>query len=87
MIFSADETADVGEDDATPVTEEYKAYDNKFTYDARRHSATIEPQLHRVAWACHHSILSRDGASDKPAVHLPRQRLRSTLTIDRKSPS
>ncbi len=31
IIFSADETADVGEDDATPVTEEYKAYDNKFT--------------------------------------------------------
>ncbi len=31
MIFSADETADVGEDEATPVTEDYKAYDNKFT--------------------------------------------------------
>jgi len=31
MIFSADETADVGEDDATPVTEDYEAYDNKFT--------------------------------------------------------
>ena len=31
MIFSADETADVGEDDATPVTEDYGAYDNKFT--------------------------------------------------------
>ena len=31
MIFSADETADVGEDDATPVTEDYKVYDNKFT--------------------------------------------------------
>jgi len=30
-IFSADETADVGEDDATPVTEDYKAYDNRFT--------------------------------------------------------
>ena len=30
-IFSADETADVGEDDATPVSEDYKAYDNKFT--------------------------------------------------------
>ena len=30
-IFSADETADVGEDDATPVTEDYKSYDNKFT--------------------------------------------------------
>lgn len=31
IAFSADETADVGEDDATPVTEDYKAYDNKFT--------------------------------------------------------
>jgi len=31
MIFSADETADVGEDDATPVTEDYEAYDNGFT--------------------------------------------------------
>jgi len=31
MIFSGDETADVGVDDATPVTEEYKAYENEFT--------------------------------------------------------
>jgi hypothetical protein len=31
IMFSSDETADVGEDDATPVTEDYKAYDNKFT--------------------------------------------------------
>jgi arylsulfatase len=31
LVFSADETADVGEDDATPVTEDYQAYDNKFT--------------------------------------------------------
>lgn len=31
MIFSADETADVGEDDATPVTEDYAAYENHFT--------------------------------------------------------
>jgi arylsulfatase len=31
IIFSADETADVGMDDATPVTEDYKAYENKFT--------------------------------------------------------
>jgi arylsulfatase len=30
-LFSADETADVGLDDATPVTEDYKAWDNKFT--------------------------------------------------------
>ena len=28
MIFSADETADVGVDDATPVTEDYKEGDN-----------------------------------------------------------
>jgi len=31
MIFSADETADVGMDDATPVTEDYRPYDNEFT--------------------------------------------------------
>jgi len=31
LIFSADETADVGVDDATPVTEDYKAYENAFT--------------------------------------------------------
>ena len=30
-IFSADETADVGEDEATPVTEDYREGDNKFT--------------------------------------------------------
>src|SRR5262249_9010942 len=31
FIFSGDETADVGEDTATPVTEDYKERDNKFT--------------------------------------------------------
>jgi hypothetical protein len=31
MVFSADETADVGVDGATPVTAEYKQYDNAFT--------------------------------------------------------
>ncbi len=31
FIFSADETADVGQDEATPVTEDYKAGDNRFT--------------------------------------------------------
>ena len=31
MLFSVDETADVGMDDATPVTEDYKANENKFT--------------------------------------------------------
>ena len=31
MIFSADETAGVGVDDATPVTADYKERDNAFT--------------------------------------------------------
>ena len=31
FLFSADETADVGMDNATPVTKEYKARDNEFT--------------------------------------------------------
>ena len=31
MLFSADETADVGVDDAMPVTEDYKLGDNEFT--------------------------------------------------------
>ncbi|MCI0461455.1 MAG: hypothetical protein L0Z62_31275, partial [Gemmataceae bacterium] len=39
-IFSADETADVGVDDATPVTEDYKERDNRFNGRIRR--VTIE---------------------------------------------
>jgi arylsulfatase len=31
MMFSADETAGVGMDDATPVTSDYKERDNSFT--------------------------------------------------------
>jgi arylsulfatase len=30
-MFSADETADVGADESTPVTEDYKEGDNAFT--------------------------------------------------------
>jgi len=36
VIFSADETADVGRDDATPVTEDYKERDNTFTGRIRK---------------------------------------------------
>jgi arylsulfatase len=43
IIFSADETADVGEDDATPVTEDYKAYDNKFTGKIRKVTVDVKP--------------------------------------------
>jgi arylsulfatase len=40
MIFSADETAGVGEDDATPVTADYKERDNTFT--GKIHKVTID---------------------------------------------
>ena len=40
MMFSADETADVGVDEAMPVTEDYKKGDNAFT--GRIHKVTIE---------------------------------------------
>ena len=40
MIFSADETADVGVDDAMPVTEDYKMGDNAFT--GKIHKVKIE---------------------------------------------
>jgi arylsulfatase len=39
FIFSADETADVGQDDATPVTEAYKERNNKFT--GKIHKVTV----------------------------------------------
>ena len=38
--FSSDETADVGVDEATPVTEDYKERDNAFT--GRIHKVTVE---------------------------------------------
>ena len=40
MMFSADETADVGVDDAMPVTEDYKLGDNEFT--GKIHSVKID---------------------------------------------
>jgi arylsulfatase len=40
MLFSMDETADVGSDDAMPVTEDYKKGDNAFT--GRIHSVRID---------------------------------------------
>ena len=39
-IFSADEAADVGVDEATPVTDDYKERDNKFT--GTIHKVTVE---------------------------------------------
>jgi arylsulfatase len=42
MVFSADEGADVGEDMETPVTEDYKQGENKFT--GKIHQVTIAVQ-------------------------------------------
>ena len=43
FIFSADETADVGEDDATPVTEDYKERDNAFTGKIQKVTVALQP--------------------------------------------
>jgi arylsulfatase A-like enzyme len=43
FVFSADETEDVGEDLATPVTEDYKEGDNKFTGTIDRVTIAVTP--------------------------------------------
>jgi arylsulfatase A-like enzyme len=43
MIFSADETAAVGKDDATPVTSDYKEYDNAFTGKISKVVVAVQP--------------------------------------------
>ena len=43
MVFSADETADVGVDDATPVTTDYKQYDNAFTGKIFKITVDVKP--------------------------------------------
>ncbi len=43
MIFSADETAGVGKDDATPVTADYKERDNSFTGKIQKVVVDVKP--------------------------------------------
>src|SRR6185295_6778044 len=43
MIFSADETAGVGMDDATPVTTDYKDRDNSFTGKIAKVTVDVKP--------------------------------------------
>jgi arylsulfatase len=43
MIFSADETAAVGVDDATPVTNDYKERDNAFTGKILKVTVEVKP--------------------------------------------
>ena len=42
-MFSADETADVGEDDATPVSPDYKERDNEFTGKIHKITISVKP--------------------------------------------
>lgn len=42
-IFSADETAGVGKDDATPVTKDYKERDNTFTGRISKVTLNVKP--------------------------------------------
>jgi arylsulfatase len=42
FLFSADETADVGTDGATPVTEDYAEGDNEFTGKIERVTVTLK---------------------------------------------
>src|SRR6185369_2821076 len=42
-IFSADETAGVGKDDATPVTRDYKERDNAFTGKILKVTLDVKP--------------------------------------------
>ena len=43
MLFSADETADVGVDGATPVTADYKERDNAFTGKILKVTVDVKP--------------------------------------------
>jgi arylsulfatase A-like enzyme len=43
MVFSADETAGVGVDDATPVSTDYKQYDNAFTGKILKVTVDVKP--------------------------------------------
>ena len=65
-VFSADETADVGKDDATPVTEDYLEGDNAFTgtidritIDLKEMKAADKVEEHKLrAEAAHKKSLS-----------------------------
>ena len=53
MVFSADETAGVGVDDATPVTTDYKERDNAFTGNILKVGVDVKPIGAAVKAAAH----------------------------------
>ena len=48
MLFSADETTDVGSDTATPVSDDYGLRNSEFTGTVLRSSTTMRPQRTRI---------------------------------------
>ena len=66
MMFSADETADVGVDDAMPVTEDYKLGDNEFT--GKIHSVRIDVGEIGAATKVAATAAAADSAAKQAAV-------------------
>jgi hypothetical protein len=67
MIFSADETADVGEDGATPVTTDYKQHDNAFTGKIFKVTVDVKPigaAVKAEAEAEHHLAVVKKALAD-----------------------
>ena len=62
-VFSADEGADVGTDDGTPVTEDYKDRDNKFT--GKIHRVTIDLKETKTAGGDEMKQAMREAAKRK----------------------
>jgi arylsulfatase len=66
MAFSADEGADVGEDLETPVTEDYKEADNKFTGKINQVTITVQDMkpVDKAVEQKDEEILSQDQAAE-----------------------
>jgi arylsulfatase len=67
MIFSADEGAGVGKDDATPVTTDYKARDNSFTGRIHKVVVDVKPigaAVKAAAEAGRHEAAVKQGLSN-----------------------
>ena len=67
MFFSADETAGVGMDDATPVTTDYKEHDNAFTGKILKVTVDVKPigaAVKAEAEVEHHMAVVKKGLSD-----------------------
>lgn len=65
-VFLADEGADVGTDDGTPVTENYEERDSKFT--GRIHNVTIEVRETKSFGDSKMNQVAQEAAKRKPVA-------------------